>query len=138
MMNERELMSVLGQGTTYNNDDLHKWLMIGEIREESNQVEIIHELSIMKIGSILGCKVAYTKDDINWDILSELGNRACAELDVDLYCHVYFKEKDNVWSYSLRSLNGQALKMINESMLKGGGHEDACGFKDVRYLIEEK
>ena len=143
MMNERELLNVIDESNDpifnrLKGSLLEKWLTIGKIREQSNKNEIKDELENMRFGELLGVNIAYTEQKINYDILSQLGNEACELFKdkVDVYCHVYQKT-DGRWSYSMRSLNGQAKKIILDNGLNGGGHDNACGFKDDRYLIEE-
>lgn len=139
MMNQQELFNVIVDGTFPNeNNDLKKWLHVGEIREKSNQSEIKHELENMKFGTLFGVNIALMEGEINYDILSQLGNEACNVFKdrVDAYCHVRQKS-DGRWSYSLRSLSGQAKKIITNNDLDGGGHDNACGFKDERYLISK-
>jgi len=136
MMNERELMEVIEFDRNGLKSDLMQWMAVGAVRERSNKKEIKEELESMKFGTLLGVKIAYTENKINYDILSQLGNEACALFKdkIDVYAHVYQK-KSGEWSYSLRSLNGQAKKIILDNNLKGDGHDNACGFRDDRYLV---
>ena len=137
MMNHQELLNVI-KNDTKQNEDLEKWFAVGKIREASNQEEIKRELQQMKFAKLFGIDIALIEGRINYDILSELGNRACEVFKdkVEVFVHVHQK-KNGIWSYNMRSLNGQAKKIILDNNLDGGGHADSCGFKDNRYLIDK-
>ena len=69
-------------------------------------------------------------------IVSELGNKICKEdKEIDFYANITVLD-NGLWNYNLRSLNGVALDFIRDNGLNGGGHPNACGFKDSRGLAE--
>jgi len=83
-----------------------------------------------------GWLVAVSNIENGGGIVSELGNKICREdREVDFYANIT-KDDNGVFNYNLRSLNGVALNFIKDNGLKGGGHPDACGFKDSRGLAE--
>jgi len=132
MMNEYELQQCI-----YDDSFTKKWCAVGEIRENTKLAQIDKKFSEIEIGKMLGLRVAYTRDPIAKGIISELGNRAVRKLNVDLYAHIKDKDEEGYYSYNLRSLDGQALRMIRDNSLDGGGHDNACGFKSKAYLIED-
>ena len=119
------------------NETFKAWLKIGEIREESNQKEISKTLKRLKIVEKDGLKIGVLTGNINQELGSEIGNRACVENDIDLYAYYYFNEHDEEYSYSLRSLNNEALKYLRSVSKVGGGHNNACGFRSRYNVLED-
>jgi len=93
------------------------------------------------IVAMKGYNIAFYNSEAK-GIASELGNQLCKEYGetVHFFMHVYFDHKENIYKYGLRSLNGEALKFIRNNNLKGGGHDNACGFshpKDFFGMMRE-
>jgi len=71
-------------------------------------------------------------------IVSELGNQLCKEYGktVHFFMNVFYDHKEELFKYGLRSLNGEALRFIRDNNLKGGGHDNACGFSHPKDFFE--
>jgi len=130
----------LFQELVFNDDDdenlLDGLLSAGKVLEKVKQRKIAKAEKEVTRFRANGWLVAVSNIEGGAGIVSELGNKIVREnKDVDFYANITVLD-NGLWNYNLRSLNGVALKFIKDNGLNGGGHPDACGFKDKRGLAE--
>ena len=119
-----------------NNNILNGLLSVGKKLEKIKQRKIIQTEKEVTRLRVNGWLVAVSNIEGGAGIVSELGNKICKEnKEIDFYANIT-KNDNGVFNYNLRSLDGVALNFIEENGLNGGGHANACGFKDVRGLAE--
>jgi single-stranded DNA-specific DHH superfamily exonuclease len=115
---------------------LNGLLAAGKVLEEVKQRKIAKAEKEVARLNVNGWLVAVSNIEGGAGIVSELGNKIVREnSDVDFYANIT-RNNDDSFNYNLRSLNGVALDFIHDNNLSGGGHDNACGFKDKRGLAE--
>jgi len=114
---------------------LNGLLSAGKVLEDIKQRKIREAEKEVSRFRANGWLVAVSNIENGGGIVSELGNKICREdKEIDFYANI--TKNGDIFKYNLRSLNGVALNFIKDNGLKGGGHPDACGFKDERGLAE--
>ncbi len=94
---------------------------------EEHQKTVKETVKKVQVISWQGQKVGYI-ENLPFNLVSDVGNMACKELDIDFFVNVSPDRNDaKKLNFGLRSLNGQALPIAKR--FGGGGHSNACGFQ---------
>ena len=104
------------------------------VETQNARLKVHFDNNNARVVNLLGKKIAFYQS-IGKEAVSELGNYWVKHSDVDVAL-TSIMLADGTFIFSARSLNGQALEVI-EVMGKqhnGGGHPNACGFS-VNYEI---
>lgn len=104
------------------------------VKTQNGRLKAHFDKNNARVVNLLGKKIAFYQS-IGKEAVSELGNYWVSNSDVDVAL-TSIMLADGTFIFSARSLNGQALEVI-EVMGKqhgGGGHPNSCGFS-VNYEI---
>ncbi len=115
------------------NNGVGRLIKKGKELHRQHMAKVDEAFKTIKVLEWKGHRVGFTHD-IDFGLISDVGNKACRELDIDFYINRNQLE-DGTYTYGLRSIKGNTLDICKK--FGGGGHPsgNAGGFQTKEKVL---